>query len=428
MRALALLFWAVIALWPSAAAAQGPIEAKVSEVKNNFPEDVLFKAEASSTAGDIRALALRIVVGSGPAERIGTIRITPGPTVQGEFQLKTSGNNYIAPGADFTYWLVVEDNAGNKLETEKKTFWYQDTRFQWQRLQEGPVEVSYYGGVHDIARSILSAARGTQEKVGRMLGTEAQPFRVMLYNNVRDLLGAQQQEASETRRRELIAVGRAYSGEDLVQMLGGGSLGAADTARHEITHLFVHWAAGANVPAWLNEGLAVWSQSDPGDDYIRLLNRGITFNELLLLRGLDNFPGRSEENLLAYGQSYSVVKYLIDTYGPQKLRQLFEAIRAGEGAANGLRRIYSLSLDGLDAEWRKHVGAPPRSYAEAVPNVIAIPTIVPIGAAPAQSNTSGPSAQRTPGAAAGPQLFPIVGGVLAVLVLAAGGFVLVRRR
>ncbi|MBI2887732.1 MAG: hypothetical protein HYY02_11050 [Chloroflexi bacterium] len=407
--------------WAPAVHAEAPLEARITAVENKFPEEVVFTAEAESTAADIRSMALRLSIGAGDTERYGNFEFTPGRKVSAQFSFKTGGNNHLVPGADIAYWLEVQDAAGNRLETPRQSFWYADTRFQWSNLREGPVTVYYYGNAERNARAILGAARETQEKVGRMLGSEARPFKVMLYNSVPDLVGAQRPEGSETRRRELIRAGVAYSGEALVQVLGIGSLGALDTARHEIAHLFVHWAAGVNVPAWLNEGLAVWGQSDPGDEYIGALRRGIRTNDLLLLRGLESFPGRSDENILAYGQSYSVVNYLIESYGPAKMRQLLEVIRAGDGAIEGVRRVYGLTMDELDAKWRESVGAPSRSYESTAPTPIAVPTIAPIGALPPPEQQPAGGAAAPGAAAALPPFLLVLGALGAGLLALVGG-------
>lgn len=420
----------------TAAFADEPLKAKLTAVTNRFPQEVVFAAEAESSVAEVRSLTLRLAVGSEPFERYGNFEFSPGRRVLGRFSFKTGGASYVPAGTDLTYWLEVQDAAGNRLETPKEVFWYADTRFQWQEVQDGSVTVFSYGNAERSARAVLEAARQTQEKVGRMLDVQARPLRVMLYNSVQDFNGAQPPE-SETRRREVVLAGRAHSGADLVQVLdiqSLGFLGTAENARHEITHLFVHWAGGSHVSAWLNEGLAVWAQSYPFADYIGRLQQGIRTDDLLLLRGLDSFPGSSEENILAYGQSYSVVKFLIDTYGPDRIRQLLETIKGGDGAAEGVQKVYGLTLDQLDAEWRKSVGAKPRSYEIAIPTPQPIPIIVPFGTAPTPlPEATSAAAPTEPGLfSSPPPLLLIAGGVLSFLVLAAFGatatLLLLRRR
>ena len=415
---------------PGAARADASIEASVVSVENKFPDEILFTAEAQSSAADIRFLSLRASVGASELERYGNFEFTPGRKVSAQYSFKTGKSNFLVAGADITYWLQVEDVSGNRFETPKQTIWYEDTRFKWSKMADGAVTVYYYGGAERTASGMLTAARETQQKVGRMLGAEARPFKVMLYNSVPDIIGAQRPELSETRSRELIRAGVMYPGEDVVQVLGFGSLDALDTARHEITHLFVHWTAGNNLPAWLDEGMAVWGQNNPGSDYAGALQQGIRSNSVFLLRGLDSFPGRSEDTILAYGQSYSVVKYLIDTYGPAKMRQLMEAIKARNGVLDGLKEVYGLTLDELDAKWRQSVGVPPRSYESAVPTPITIPTIAPIGAesSPAQSGSGSSNVGESGGLP--PYLLVIAAAAVGLLVLVAGAavFTLARRK
>ncbi len=429
-----LLFLVSLIAFPGAVVAAGPVEGKVTNIQNKFPDEIVFSAEASSSAGDIRSLVLHLKVGERSAERYGTISITPARSVQGEYRMKTGADSFLPAGADITYWIEAEDSAGNKLTTDEGQFWYADARFQWKKLQEGPVTVYYYGNADNVARQVTQAANDVREKIGKMLGVDARPFKVMLYNSVPDIIGAQQPEASETRRRELIRAGVAYSGPDLVQVLGVGSFGAADTARHEIGHLFVNWAGGGGVPAWLNEGLAVWSQNDPGSEYRGALQAAIASNQLLLLRGLGSFPGLSDENILAYGQSWSVIDFLVTKYGPDKMRKLLETIRAGDGVDKGLKDQYALTIDELDAAWRAKVGAPPRSYESTAPTPIAMPVIAPIGAAPppppgsGSSSAGGSVASSNPAGTYGLLIGAGVFGLVFVLLLMGVALVFVKRR
>lgn len=422
-----ILSFLIAALLPHIAYAEEPITAKAAVAENKFPEEVIVTAEAQSTAGDIRTMTLRYMIGSGLVERYGTLEFNPGRSVQSRHAIKTGGNNFVAPGADITYWLEVQDAAGNKTETAKETFWYADTRFQWRSVKEGSVTVYYYRNAEQTARELLVAARETEEKVGRMLGTAGRPFRIMLYNTASEITGAQRPETSVTRQQQILRVGVAYAGEDLVQVLGTGSLGAQDTARHEIAHLYVHWTAGGNVPAFLNEGLAVWSQNDPGREYLGALERAIARDELLLVRGMDSFPGRSDETILAYGQSYSLVKYLIDTYGGEKLRAVFESMRQGNSAADAIQKTYGMAMDELDAAWRKYVGARPRKYETSQPTPVPIGNIQSIDS-PVQGQTG--TATPAPAPSLPPfmmTLVAVLGGLLA-LVGGAAAFTLLRRR
>ncbi|MEK7214547.1 MAG: peptidase MA family metallohydrolase, partial [Chloroflexota bacterium] len=146
-----------------------------------------------------------------------------------------------------------------------------------------------------------------------------------------------------------------------------------------------------------------------------------------------SFPGKSEDTLLAYGQSYSIVKWLIETNGPEKLRSLMESLKAGDGLAKGLQQHYGVTVDQLDAKWRQSVGAPPRNYDSVAPTAIAIAPIAPIGAVPsapqpAGSGSSGGSATPSGGVPAFLMVGAGVGVLLLLLVGGAAAFSIVRRR
>ena len=64
---------------------------------------------------------------------------------------------------------------------------------------------------------------------------------------------------------------------------------------------------------------------------------------------------------LFYGQSWSLVQYLIDTYGETQFAQLFRAFREGDTTAGALEATYGFDQDGLENEWRASVGLPPRA-------------------------------------------------------------------
>ncbi len=136
--------------------------------------------------------------------------------------------------------------------------------------------------------------------------------------------------------------------------------------------MFVGWAlpGSTTVPAWLNEGLAVWSERNTRIAYQMALDSWLREREAPSLRTLISFPRDHRSNFTAYLQGWSVVRYLMDTHGREKFQALFRALPEGEEAA--LQQVYGLSVDGLDAAWRESVGLQPRSYELARPTPLPI--------------------------------------------------------
>jgi hypothetical protein len=111
---------------------------------------------------------------------------------------------------------------------------------------------------------------------------------------------------------------------------------------------------------------------------------GIEFDAFAPVRSLNGaFPARGDEATIAYSQSYSLVAYLLDTYGPEKMQQLLLTLADAAGYDDALEQVYGFNADGLEEAWRGAIGAPARTI-PATPTPIAaaaIPTVDPLGAA-----------------------------------------------
>jgi hypothetical protein len=98
-------------------------------------------------------------------------------------------------------------------------------------------------------------------------------------------------------------------------------------------------------------------------------------------------PGTAEDVMLFYGQSRSVVAYLINTYGLNAIAQLFDLIDSGYTIDQSMSRVYGFDRNELDRLWRDYIGA--ASFEEktpVLPAMIPLPTIVPYGATPSPTS------------------------------------------
>jgi hypothetical protein len=89
--------------------------------------------------------------------------------------------------------------------------------------------------------------------------------------------------------------------------------------------------------------------------------------------GFGELPDKAN---LAYNQSYSVVKYLIETHGQEKMTSLLTLLRDGTAIDDALQQTYGFNTDQLEDAWRQAVGAQPR-VVSAQPTVQPTPTFVP---------------------------------------------------
>jgi tetratricopeptide (TPR) repeat protein len=126
---------------------------------------------------------------------------------------------------------------------------------------------------------------------------------------------------------------------------------------HEYAHVVVFDLTRGNCPVWLNEGIAEMfgrQQFDPSIPGHGQAARKGTFIDIRRLEG--GFSGLSaSEATLAYQQSYSMVNYIVQTYGWHRAKAMLTALGAGmkiDRAIASALQDYSVSYDGLIKEWR----------------------------------------------------------------------------
>ncbi|MBM2825641.1 MAG: hypothetical protein HW402_1305 [Dehalococcoidales bacterium] len=341
---------------------EGAIVLKQKDVRSQFPDGVAFEVTAETIApATIKEIKLEMRVNGSPVGSYAYLKLEPATTVQGKYLLPTNGAQYKPPGILLEYRFIITDSAGRTLETEKETFLYLDNRFQWEKVTAGLVEVYYYGPTQARAQLILKAGTGTVTRMGALLGiTPTQTIRVIAYNNATHMAAALP-FVSRATQTELLTQGQAHYEYGVLLVLAGDPQ-IDGIASHEITHMIFREAtrgATSDLPAWLNEGMAEYANINPSSSYDTYLSAAVSANKLFRLRQLQSRPGVSQETLLMYGQGRAVVRYLVDTYGESKIKQLFTAFRQGVPIDEALKKVYGFDQDGLDNAWRKTLGLPP---------------------------------------------------------------------
>ena len=268
---------------------------------------------------------------------------------------------WIPAGADFQWqWEFVFAN-GERFETEPQLWRYEDPRFEWQSLSDGPLEVSWY---HDrgVAQMMLEEGIAALEEISPFLGLEELiPIKVYVWANSED---ARQVERIQSERfEESVITGGTRVLADLVHIYTPSRW----VVRHELTHVLTKLAGEGpygDLPAWLDEGMATLSEGDWLDRRGGALQYAISNDVVLSLRSMESPSNRPGFVDIFYGQSAAIVLYLINEYGAEKMKDLFRAFKEGSGVDDALSAVYGLDRDGLDNEWRSSVGLGPRAEAE----------------------------------------------------------------
>jgi len=357
------------------------------QIRINFPESATFSATLTSDS-EIRSVVLEY---GNEQQTCGEViakafpQFTPSRTVDVEWtwDMRQSGSQ--PPGAQLWWRWRITDANGNETVSETKTATWLDDVHRWQTLSSGQLRVHYYGMDKSFAQSMLDAGLEGMARNARDAGlTTEDPVDIYVYPNYDDLRDAILYEPSWTG-------GQAFSDQNIVIMgtSGTGSGWDEATVIHELTHVLVgHFTFSClgDVPQWLNEGLAVYSEGQLDPQFQNSLDRAMQNDTLLSVRSISgSFSEVSDKANLSYAQSYSIVNFLIETYGQPNMTELLSGLRDGLTLDQALQQTYGFDVDGLEDAWRQAIGAQPRAASAqptALPTPTYVPTIVPISGSP----------------------------------------------
>ena len=351
-----------LVLSPVAIGQEDEIRIVSSLATSDFPNNVTFRLTAVSPDPIEEVRVFLKPVGS-ERSTYGYMDIEPGKQVRGEYIMTTgTGPTHKPPGTVIRYSFEVRDKAGRVRRTEEEEFLYLDYSLEWKTISEGLLTVYYHGSfVEKRATTVLQATQETLENMSRVLGVKPKdPINIVSYSNYRDLARALPFR-SQAIREELRTEGTAWPSERVLLLLSSGP-DVRGVASHEFTHILLAEAAGRGygmVPAWLNEGLAEYGNLDQTPFYDRALAYAVYTRRLKPLWYLDTFTGEPNDIIIAYGQGKSAVKYLIDTYGEERIAELMAAFGKTLSADEALKEVYGFDQYGLDSEWRLSLGLEP---------------------------------------------------------------------
>ena len=356
----------------------------------NFPESATFQATIASDS-EIQAIVLEYGNEQQTCSEViakAFPQFTPGETVNTEWTWEMRQSGSLPPGAILWWrWRVTEAN-GKETVSETKTATWLDDVHNWRTLNNGDfLRLHWYEGDQTFAIDLAKAAyNGLQfNETNSGLKAEA-PIDIYIYADTNDLQDAILYEPSWTG-------GQAFPEQDIV-ILGISPYDldwGRDAIVHELTHVLVGhltFSCLGDVPTWLNEGLAVYSEGELDPASQEQLEDAIRNDTLLTVRSLSaGFSEVSDKAYLSYSQSYSITKFLIENYGQEEMTTLLVSLREGNAIDDALMQTYGFNIDGLEDAWRQAIGATPRVVSPAgqptlQPTPTFVPTIVPVSVLP----------------------------------------------
>jgi hypothetical protein len=381
------LLLAILVLPTGAARAAPRLDIKNDQVIFSFPETATFSATLSSTF-EITSVILEYgneqqTCGEVIAKAFPPFAPDHAVNVEWTWEMRQSGS--LPPGASIWWRWRYTDASGAEFVGEKQTATWLDDIHDWRMVSSDDLRLHYYGKDAAFAQSMLEAGLDGLRRNREQAGLVADgAIDIYVYPDYTDMQDAVLYEPSWTG-------GQAYSDFNIVIM------GLSDfddewnrkTIVHELTHVLVGaftFSCIGTLPGWIEEGLAMFSEGQLDSNMQAMLDDSIRDNSLISLRSLNGgFSELPDKANLSYAQSYSVIKFLIDTHGQEEMTDLLIALRDAKPIDEALIEVYGFDTDGLEDAWRGSIGATPRPVSAQTtlqPTPTWVPTFVPVSGAP----------------------------------------------
>lgn len=332
---------------------QPKIEVSQSQAVMDFPLYLNFSAdiESSNTVEDIR---LRYKIDQlSFAEVVSEVFVTfnPSTSVQAEYTLDMRKVGGLPPGTNVSYWWKVTDSTGYSVETDASNYQIVDNRFDWDELSEGKINIYWYEGDQSFADSLMSTAQEALVYLKNNTGAEPdKTINIYIYNGSGDLQGSMIYPQEWTG-------GVAYTNYNIIAIgitpdilaWGQGAM------THELTHNVINQVVHnpySDVPVWLNEGLAMYSEGLLSPQFTTPLSQAVKNDSLFTVRSLCSpFSALTDKASLSYAESYSMVDYLTGEYGSEKMLELLNTFKAGSTYDDAFIKVYGFDIEGLNDLW-----------------------------------------------------------------------------
>ncbi|HEY3312776.1 MAG TPA: peptidase MA family metallohydrolase [Anaerolineales bacterium] len=261
----------------------------------------------------------------------------------------------VRPFATVHYNYRVTLNSGEELTSDDLTFQYEDNRFTWQVLNQDEISVHWYGNDLSFGQAALDVAmRGIKKANQLVLPPQIKPMDIYIYASNNDLT-----QAVETGGITYVG---GHASPDLhlalVSITPGLEQGLEMDQKipHELAHILTYDLMPqryTRLPVWLREGIASQAELAPNPDYPQALSQASEQEDLMPIDELcEAFPPETGRLFLAYAESESFTRFIIDKYGQPGLLALTNAYGGGLNCQQGMQQSLGKSLSEMEADWR----------------------------------------------------------------------------
>jgi hypothetical protein len=394
-----------------------------------YDQEIRFEVDLHGTAPDRLELLLR----SADTDADFVVLVEPSGGT-GTYVWDTA-TEYVAPNTPITYqWRAIDGD--DVALSEEETVLYDDDRdgLDWETASIGEATVHWYGDAEAQARRFGELTAGGVDRAEELLGVQlAGPVDIFVYDTQEAFFGA-----LGPGTREWTGAAAFPALRTIFMWLQGGSESYLETALvHEVTHLVFHDATDNpyHEPAsWLNEGIAVWSETQDADDEAAMVESEAGNGGLLAFEALtDRFPIDDRGGRLAYAEGASMIDLIIDRFGTDALAEITASYRDGASDAEALEAGTGMAAEALYADFYAAFGAdePQPVTPEAIqPSDVDRPPAASDGGAGGVPDGEGgtPATPTEPDGGASVPAWLVVVALVVAAAAALGGAIIVMRR
>jgi hypothetical protein len=277
----------------------------------------------------------------------------PEMTVNWEWDMRTTGS--MPSGTVIRYWWTVIDSGDNKYSTDIASVTFNDDDYDWHTLNQNNVTLYWYSGDQSFAADLMQTCQETLVRLGEDTGAYLEtPVRIYIYS-------------SSTALKNAMVYAKEWTGGVAYPSYGAIAIGITQSniewgkraLAHEIAHLVTDQMTENPyniIPVWLNEGISMYAEGELESEYEYYLEAAVAEESLISVQSLCSpFSAYSDKGYLSYAESYSIVAFLIENYGQQKMHQLLTVFQNGSTYDDALMSVYGFDLAELNNLWQNYV-------------------------------------------------------------------------
>ncbi len=373
----AVLVGGYLAGSPKPASALTVIES--STLVNGYPKTLTFKVTAKGDT-EITGVTLSYSIkGRGTSALDQPKDLIPAKNLSAEVVLQVnSGSNYIPVGSDFVYHWEIATSEGQTFRGPEQTFFYLPPGKDWKTVSNDFMTVYYHGDRESLANSYLKSGSDTYDKIGKQLygiTLKQLPVKVIMFADEKESNDARPGSGGTFDAAVTTCGTKVTNDIILIIPVACGSPDRTDTLRHEFGHILNQTAgegALGKLPAWLDEGAAVFAQSTPGD-YQSSFTAAAKANRLIPFAQMGSPASDPQQVGIFYGQAWAMVSFLVQKSGPPKFAEYMATIKGGKRFDQALTQVYGFAdLNAFESEFRASLNLQPQS--QSTPRPTAGPT------------------------------------------------------